>query len=316
MRQIGKIERPERAVRFVDYLLTQGISAKTEEHKDEWTIWIHDENQVDQAKSELDAFRSDPEHSRYVEAKDEATAIRKLEHLQNEQRRKNVINMQGKFKNPGMGGMIGPTPVSITLMVLCIGVTAIGLFFDEPTKEGNSWAYDVYSFAQFFSPVDIDRAQVDPLVSIKKGQIWRLITPIFPHDPNGIMHIFFNMYMLFVLGRRTEAYLGSANFFLLCLFIGIGSNVGHAYCTVLIEGEIGPFYGFSGVGYGIFGFMWMKSKYEPNPLTYLPPQTILIVMFFFILCWTGLMGNIANYAHAVGLTLGMIAGAWGKLMQK
>ncbi|PHS11251.1 MAG: hypothetical protein COA78_10080 [Blastopirellula sp.] len=321
MRQIGKIERPERAVRFVDYLLTQGISAKTEEHNDQWTIWIHDENQIDQAKSELDDFRLDPDHSRYTEAKHEATAIRKVEHKENEQRRKNIINMRGKFKNPGMGGAGGVSslgPVTKTLMIISVVVTLSGIFFYATKENRPSIGYWVYDYAGFVSNSDRDAATVgkDPLVTIKKGEIWRFVTPIFPHDPNGIFHILFNMIWLYILGGRLENYLGSRNFLMLCLFMALGSNLAEAFGQVLVFGQYHGFYGMSGVVYGLFGFMWMKTLYDPNPLTFLPPRTIFIMVVWFLICWAGVMGGVANYAHTGGLAVGVVAGIWGKLMQK
>jgi rhomboid protease GluP len=48
---------------------------------------------------------------------------------------------------------------------------------------------------------------------ILAGQVWRLITPAFLHS--NLMHIAFNMYALFILGRRIESTYGHGRFLLL-----------------------------------------------------------------------------------------------------
>jgi len=55
------------------------------------------------------------------------------------------------------------------------------------------------------------------------GQIWRLITPAFLHS--NLMHIAFNMYALFILGRRIESTYGHGRFLLLYFLSALGGNV-------------------------------------------------------------------------------------------
>lgn len=57
---------------------------------------------------------------------------------------------------------------------------------------------------------------------IKRGELWRLITPIFLHG--SITHILFNMYALFVIGRRMERFYGHKRFLLLYLLSGFAGN--------------------------------------------------------------------------------------------
>src|SRR4051794_16980085 len=49
-----------------------------------------------------------------------------------------------------------------------------------------------------------------PLVA--QGDLWRLVTSGFMHDPNTIFHLLLNMYALFWLGRMIEPALGHARF--------------------------------------------------------------------------------------------------------
>ncbi len=58
---------------------------------------------------------------------------------------------------------------------------------------------------------------------ILEGQVWRLVTPAFLHS--NLMHIAFNMYALFILGRRIESTYGHGRFLLLYLLSAFGGNV-------------------------------------------------------------------------------------------
>lgn len=63
---------------------------------------------------------------------------------------------------------------------------------------------------------------------IRAGQIWRLITPVFLHDPilpYGLLHIGFNMYALYLFGRGLEARFGHWRFTLLYFLSAYAGNV-------------------------------------------------------------------------------------------
>lgn len=59
--------------------------------------------------------------------------------------------------------------------------------------------------------------------SIRQGEIWRLITPVFLHG--SILHIAFNMYALFLYGRELEARFGHIRFTLLYFLSAYAGNV-------------------------------------------------------------------------------------------
>jgi len=58
---------------------------------------------------------------------------------------------------------------------------------------------------------------------IAQGQYWRLFTPMFLHG--SIVHIAFNMYALYNLGRGLERAYGHGRFLLLYLLSGFAGNV-------------------------------------------------------------------------------------------
>jgi GlpG protein len=77
----------------------------------------------------------------------------------------------------------------------------------------------------------------------------------------------------------------------------------------------GPFFGgMSGVDYALFGYAWMKTRYDPTPGLFLPRETVLMGLIWLVVCLTGLAGNIANTAHFVGLGVGVIAGGTWPLL--
>jgi membrane associated rhomboid family serine protease len=50
------------------------------------------------------------------------------------------------------------------------------------------------------------------LIGVSEGQYWRLVTGGFLHDPGNILHIAFNMYILYWLGTMLEPVLGNLRF--------------------------------------------------------------------------------------------------------
>ncbi|MDE2430512.1 MAG: rhomboid family intramembrane serine protease, partial [Burkholderiales bacterium] len=70
------------------------------------------------------------------------------------------------------------------------------------------------------------------------------------------------------------------------------------------------FGGMSGVLYGMFGYIWIRGRYDAHFSEDLQKNTIAMMLAWFVLCWTGLLGHIANWAHTAGLVAGI---AWAYL---
>ena len=58
---------------------------------------------------------------------------------------------------------------------------------------------------------------------ILRGQIWRLITPVLLHG--GLLHLVFNMYALYSIGRGLEQFYGHWRYLTLYLVAGYTGNV-------------------------------------------------------------------------------------------
>jgi GlpG protein len=76
------------------------------------------------------------------------------------------------------------------------------------------------------------------------------------------------------------------------------------------------FGGMSGVVYGLFGFIWMKSKYFPASGLHIHPQMVTFVLVCMLLSFATefnqfheafpALGGIANTAHAAGFGVGVV----------
>lgn len=138
------------------------------------------------------------------------------------------------------------------------------------------------------------------LPEIRQGEAWRLLSPIFMHFHP--LHLVFNMLWLWDLGRAIESRLSSGRLALLVAVIGILSNLGEFYYS-------GPrFGGMSGVVYGMLGYIWVQGHFNPHSDLFLHKQIAIMIMAWYVLCWTGLVGPVANMAHTVGLVAGLAFG--------
>jgi GlpG protein len=68
------------------------------------------------------------------------------------------------------------------------------------------------------------------------------------------------------------------------------------------------FGGMSGVVYALAGYVWIRGKYDRSSGLYLDSQSVTILLIWLVVCFTGILGPIANGAHLAGLIVGM---AWG-----
>src|SRR5207248_3914252 len=139
------------------------------------------------------------------------------------------------------------------------------------------------------------------------GEIWRLITPIFIHF--GPIHLIFNLYWLRDLGTAIERRKGKLMLIALVLAGGLLGNIGQSFS--------GPsFGGMSGVVYALFGYVWMKGKFEPWEGLGAPSSTVSIMLLWLVLCIVGIIPGVANTAHVVGLLVGVIPGGSKSASQK
>ena len=149
------------------------------------------------------------------------------------------------------------------------------------------------------------KVDISPLIEspmIRHGQVWRLFTSIFPHV--DILHLIFNLSWLWVFGTAVEENYGhfkSAGLFL--LFSVIPNSLEYAFAS----GGVG----LSGVGYGLFGLLWILSKRDERFRDAIDTRTIQLFVGWFFFCviatYMNFM-NVGNVAHGAGAVLGILTG--------
>lgn len=140
--------------------------------------------------------------------------------------------------------------------------------------------------------------------TLRSGHVWRLITPAFLHF--GFLHLLFNSLWVWDLGRRLECLLGKINFIVFFIFTAAAANIAQYLWSANTL-----FGGMSGVVYGLVGFIIVRHKLSPHPLTAVPPSILGFMLFWLVLCMTGVVdyfidGGVANAAHLGGLLAGCI----------
>jgi GlpG protein len=305
MRMIGHLDSGVKARSFGDYLTVKGIENEIEPEKDgTWAVWIRSEEQLDWAKKLLSLFQKNPTDPEYQTATRAAEAVREQKKKEQEAYERRVKQRRHLFR-PMTAYGFGP----VTFVLIFVSVVAFVM----------SYLPDGAHVKQVLSISDMDLKGVEEmsylhafvarlhawrivLPEIRHGQAWRLFTPIFIHF--SFLHIFFNMLWLRDLGSMIEGRQSSWLLLIQVAVLAALSNLAQYFVTG------GYFGGMSGVVYGLFGYVWIRGKYDPASGLFLHSSTVTMMIIWFFVCLVGLMGAIANMAHAVGLITGM---AWGFL---
>lgn len=134
------------------------------------------------------------------------------------------------------------------------------------------------------------------------GQPWRLWTSTLLHV--NVLHLAFDVYWLWVFGTFVEESFGSLAMLGLYLVLAGGSAAAE---WALARGGVG----LSGVGYGLFGLLWVLSRRTQRFAGAIDRQTIQLFVAWFFLCIVLTAVNVfpvGNVAHGSGWILGMLLG--------
>ena len=91
---------------------------------------------------------------------------------------------------------------------------------------------------------------------------WQLVSYAFLHDPNGLAHIFFNMFGLWMFGRDLERLMGPQRFLVYYMTCVIGAGI-IQLIVVEIQGGVYPTLGASGGLFGIQGELDLLGGHRP-----------------------------------------------------
>lgn len=318
MRQLGTLPNEEQAQTLADYLLTRQIETRLNKEAEGWAIWVCDEDRVGQARQEYIEFAENPSEPRFVEAGRQAQAIRRQKVAATQEYERKQEQLARRMASAGSAGR-GWTFAMIVFSVLVSVGTRLGEDLTSPLLQ-----------ALTITPFRLD-ASGDKIVwlglnAIQAGEVWRLVTPIFIHF--GPIHLFFNLFLLHDLGGIVERRRGPWRFLGLVLVIAVLSNLAEYYIQfsmttpglITLDRPSPSFGGMSGVLYGLLGYAWMKTRHQPELGIIIHESSVMFLMIWFFVCLFGLVGPIANTAHAVGLLVGLAFGYaptfWRSLLRR
>lgn len=143
-------------------------------------------------------------------------------------------------------------------------------------------------------------------------EIWQLATYMFLHDPRGLLHVGFNMLMLWMFGVELERLWGTRFFARYYAITGVGAGV-----CVMLAGVFSPALADArtiGASGAIFGLLMAYALYFPHR------QILLMLLFpvsarvFVAVAGAAQLyslvfntsGGIAYFAHLGGLAVGYL----------
>lgn len=143
---------------------------------------------------------------------------------------------------------------------------------------------------------------------------WQLLSYALLHG--SLMHLFFNMFGLWMFGRAVEAAIGPRRmaFYLLLCIVGAGLT---QLAALGIEQQHIPTIGISGGVMGLlpaFAILYPKARitllFPPIPMP-APVFVVLFALFELTMGASGASPGIAHFAHLGGMACGLIIlGSW------
>lgn len=149
-----------------------------------------------------------------------------------------------------------------------------------------------------------------PKLTWTKFFVWQLVTYMFLHG--GFLHIFLNMYALWMFGSEVERMWGTRAFYRYYFITGIGAGLIH---TLITPNSMIPTLGASGA---VMGVLTAYAMMFPNRritmlLFFILPITMqartLAILFAAISLLNGMAGSpdgIAHFAHLGGMVVGYL----------
>ena len=138
---------------------------------------------------------------------------------------------------------------------------------------------------------------------------WQVVTYSFLHG--DMMHIFFNMFALWMFGRELELMMGPKRFLTYYFTCVVGAGL-IQLIVAQVQGGLYPTVGASG---GVFGILLAYGLAFPNRTIMLifPPIPMkakyMVIVFGVLELYLGLSGSapgVANFAHLGGMLFGFL----------
>jgi membrane associated rhomboid family serine protease len=140
---------------------------------------------------------------------------------------------------------------------------------------------------------------------------WQLLSYAFLHDRNNFLHLFLNMFALYMFGRSLESSWGARRFLIYYLVCVLAAGLAQLALTAGVP-DAKPTIGASGGVFGVllaFAWFFPRQKLIVLPLPVPLPAWLvvggyaLLELFFGV---TGLDANVAHFAHLGGMLGGIL----------
>lgn len=180
-----------------------------------------------------------------------------------------------------------PAMVSVVLIAINVAIFILGVALDPESIGGR-----ITDLHIDFALIESDRNGV---IGVAQGEWYRLITSGFLHY--GIIHVAFNMYLLFVLGQMLEPSIGRVRFLLVYVASLLGGSAG---ALLVSPGALSA--GASGAVFGLMALAFVGTYlHGGNPF-----QTQIGTLLVLNLVITFLWSNISVGGHLGGAAAGAI----------
>jgi len=193
---------------------------------------------------------------------------------------------------PWMRG--GSSSMVVTQVIFGINVAVyLAMLFAGVSMLNNPDGRDLVRWGANFGPLTLS------------GQWWRLLTCVFIHG--GLLHIAFNMWCLWDLGRLAESVYGHWTFTAVYLLCGLSASIGSLIwkADVLSVGASGAIFGIAGAL--IASFYLGEFSLPRAAISGMLRSVVTFVGYN--LFFGAVISHVDNAAHVGGLVMGLILGA-------
>jgi membrane associated rhomboid family serine protease len=187
----------------------------------------------------------------------------------------------------GIGLATGNAPITKALIGINVGIYLITVLQSHSTTPTGS----IVDRFLLYGP------------SVAHGDWWRLVTSMFLHA--SILHIGFNMYVLWVIGTPVEQYLGPTRYLGLYFVSGLAGSAG-----ALLQSPLTPVLGASGAIFGVLGAMmileWQVTGRLAGQAAALVAINLGLSFVIPNISWGGHVGGLIG-----GILIMLAYGHWG-----
>jgi rhomboid family protein len=155
-----------------------------------------------------------------------------------------------------------------------------------------------------------------PVETLKHGQVWRLVTYLFLHDPGSPVHLIFNMLSLWMFGVDLERRWGTRGFVKYYAVTGVGAGVATVLFSLLPFAVAEPIYksntiGASGAIYGLLLAFALLFPHRQILFMFIFPLPVrvaaaMMALMSFMAATSGTNGTVAEATHLAGFIIGWI----------